>query len=240
MQRGSHVHFSDQTHHVADSPLLLAFDHVTKFYGAVIGVNNISLPHRAGDHRPVGRQRSRQEHAHQAGQRAVAAQPGPRAHRQSRRLEHGRQASPGLQSRHQQLLRGDDRPRVRLRHGPAAWLFARRGPRADRARAGRSRHGGPRQSPSGRLQPRHAAADQAGPGAGTRSVAAVARRAADGHRSGRTPRNQRAVVPPGRPRQDDPRLEPHPGRDRAVGPFDPDDVARAVDRLGHACRGAQT
>ena len=42
MQRGSHVHFSDQTHHVADSPLLLAFDHVTKFYGAVIGVNNIS------------------------------------------------------------------------------------------------------------------------------------------------------------------------------------------------------
>ncbi len=42
MQRGTHVHFSDQTHHVAESPLLLVFEHVTKFYGAVIGVNHIS------------------------------------------------------------------------------------------------------------------------------------------------------------------------------------------------------
>jgi ABC-2 type transport system ATP-binding protein len=42
MQRSGHVHFSDQTHHVAGSALLLAFDGVTKFYGPVIGVNNIT------------------------------------------------------------------------------------------------------------------------------------------------------------------------------------------------------
>ncbi|MEX0678545.1 MAG: ABC transporter ATP-binding protein [Pirellulales bacterium] len=42
MQRTGHVHFSDQTHRVAGSALLLTFDGVTKFYGPVIGVNNIS------------------------------------------------------------------------------------------------------------------------------------------------------------------------------------------------------
>jgi ABC-2 type transport system ATP-binding protein len=42
MQRTGHVHFSDRTHHVAQSALLLSFDGVTKFYGPVIGVNNIS------------------------------------------------------------------------------------------------------------------------------------------------------------------------------------------------------
>jgi ABC-2 type transport system ATP-binding protein len=42
MQRAGHLHFSDETHHVAASALLLTFDGVTKFYGPVIGVNNIS------------------------------------------------------------------------------------------------------------------------------------------------------------------------------------------------------
>ena len=42
MQRSGHVHFSDQTHHAADSPMLLSFEQVTKFYGAVIGINNVS------------------------------------------------------------------------------------------------------------------------------------------------------------------------------------------------------
>ncbi len=42
MQRGSHVHFSTEAHHAATEGMLLAFDRVTKFYGAVIGVNNIS------------------------------------------------------------------------------------------------------------------------------------------------------------------------------------------------------
>jgi ABC-2 type transport system ATP-binding protein len=42
MQRAGHVHFSDQTHHVAQSALLLSFDGVTKFYGPVIGVNHIT------------------------------------------------------------------------------------------------------------------------------------------------------------------------------------------------------
>jgi ABC-2 type transport system ATP-binding protein len=42
MQRSGHVPFSDSTHQVAESALLLAFDGVTKFYGPVIGVNNIS------------------------------------------------------------------------------------------------------------------------------------------------------------------------------------------------------
>ncbi len=42
MQRSGHVHFSDETHHAADSPLLLTLEHVTKFYGAVIGINNVS------------------------------------------------------------------------------------------------------------------------------------------------------------------------------------------------------
>ncbi|MEX0642268.1 MAG: ABC transporter ATP-binding protein, partial [Pirellulales bacterium] len=42
MQRTGHVHFSDSTHHVAASALLLTFDGVTKFYGPVIGVNNIT------------------------------------------------------------------------------------------------------------------------------------------------------------------------------------------------------
>jgi ABC-2 type transport system ATP-binding protein len=42
MQRTSHVHFSAETHHAAESVTYLEFDQVTKFYGAVIGVNNIS------------------------------------------------------------------------------------------------------------------------------------------------------------------------------------------------------
>ncbi len=42
MQRTGHVHFSDQTHQMAPNALLLSFDGVTKFYGPVIGVNNIS------------------------------------------------------------------------------------------------------------------------------------------------------------------------------------------------------
>ncbi len=40
MQRG-HSHFSD-AHHAAEQQMLLSFEHVTKFYGAVIGVNDIS------------------------------------------------------------------------------------------------------------------------------------------------------------------------------------------------------
>jgi ABC-2 type transport system ATP-binding protein len=42
MQRAPHAHFSDETHHVAERPLLLEFEHVTKFYGAVIGINNVT------------------------------------------------------------------------------------------------------------------------------------------------------------------------------------------------------
>jgi ABC-2 type transport system ATP-binding protein len=42
MQRPTHVHFSPETHHAVDSAMLLTFDAVTKFYGPVIGVNNIS------------------------------------------------------------------------------------------------------------------------------------------------------------------------------------------------------
>lgn len=42
MQRAPHAHFSDETHHVAEQPLLLEFEHVTKFYGPVIGINNVS------------------------------------------------------------------------------------------------------------------------------------------------------------------------------------------------------
>lgn len=42
MQRTGHVPFSDQTHRVVASALLLSFEGVTKFYGPVIGVNNIS------------------------------------------------------------------------------------------------------------------------------------------------------------------------------------------------------
>jgi ABC-2 type transport system ATP-binding protein len=42
MQRDGHLHFSEQTHHAADLPMLLEFDAVTKFYGPVIGVNNIT------------------------------------------------------------------------------------------------------------------------------------------------------------------------------------------------------
>jgi ABC-2 type transport system ATP-binding protein len=41
MQRG-HGHFSDDAHHAAEQQMLLSFEHVTKFYGAVIGVNDIS------------------------------------------------------------------------------------------------------------------------------------------------------------------------------------------------------
>jgi ABC-2 type transport system ATP-binding protein len=42
MQRAGHSHFSDATHHAPESSLLLSFEHVTKFYGPVIGVNDIS------------------------------------------------------------------------------------------------------------------------------------------------------------------------------------------------------
>ena len=42
MQRTVHSHFSDDAHHAAESKMLLSFDHVTKFYGPVIGVNDIS------------------------------------------------------------------------------------------------------------------------------------------------------------------------------------------------------
>lgn len=42
MQRPGHVHFSDSTHQVAGSATLLSFEGVTKFYGPVIGVNNVS------------------------------------------------------------------------------------------------------------------------------------------------------------------------------------------------------
>lgn len=42
MQRPEHSHFSPEAHHAAGSALMLAFDEVTKFYGPVIGVNNIS------------------------------------------------------------------------------------------------------------------------------------------------------------------------------------------------------
>jgi ABC-2 type transport system ATP-binding protein len=43
MQRPIHSEFSpDSPHHPAESATLLVFDHVTKFYGPVIGVNDIS------------------------------------------------------------------------------------------------------------------------------------------------------------------------------------------------------
>jgi len=43
MQRTPHGTFSeDSPHHAAESSMMLTFDHVTKFYGPVIGVNDIS------------------------------------------------------------------------------------------------------------------------------------------------------------------------------------------------------
>jgi ABC-2 type transport system ATP-binding protein len=42
MQRPTYSHFSDEAHQAAESKMLLSFDRVTKFYGPVIGVNNIS------------------------------------------------------------------------------------------------------------------------------------------------------------------------------------------------------
>ncbi len=42
IERATHLHFSPETHRPAETSTLLVFDHVTKFYGPVIGVNDIS------------------------------------------------------------------------------------------------------------------------------------------------------------------------------------------------------
>ena len=42
MQRARVSHFHAEAHHAAEASLLLSFDHVTKFYGPVIGINDVS------------------------------------------------------------------------------------------------------------------------------------------------------------------------------------------------------
>ena len=142
MQRAPHAQPEMPAHHTAEASLLLAFEHVTKFYGPVIGVNNISCRIGPGITGLFGANGAGKIDADQAGQRTTAAQSGDGADRRPRGLEHGRQASLRLQPGREQLLRGDDRLRVRVHDGPAVRLHAHRGPRADRLRAGRSGHVG--------------------------------------------------------------------------------------------------
>ena len=171
-------------HHEAGERLLLSFDGVTKFYGPVIGVNNISCRIGPGITGLFGRQRRGQEHADQAGQRAIAAH--ARARCASARITPGAPrpniiwaTAPTLTSFYEEMTGRE----FVVRHGPAARLLASRSAPRTELRAGRSGHGRSRRAAAGRLQPRHATAHQAGPGAGARSLAAVARRADDRHRS---------------------------------------------------------
>ena len=67
----------------------------------------------------------------------------------------------------------------------------------------------------------------------------AAGRAAQRHRSRRTPRNQPLAGRAGRKREDDPGLQPHPGRDRDPDRFGVDHRPRADRRLGHAGRDSR-
>ena len=220
--------------------MLLSFDRVTKFYGPVIGVNNISCRIGPGITGLLGANGAGKSTLIKLASGQLRPSQGTRADRRARRLEHRRQASPGLQPRHEQLLRGDDRPRVRLHHGPAARLLARRG--AQR---------------TGYVLEEVGMADRAGRrlagcSHGMRQRIKLAQALVHdpwlllldeplaGHRSRRPARDQRAAVPPGRAGQDDSGVEPHPGRDRAACQLDRDDVARPDRGLGHAGRSPQS
>ena len=206
----------------------------------VIGVNNISCRIGPGITGLLGANGAGKIDADQAGQRPIAAEPGNRADRRridawSTAAKHHLGYSPDLNSFYEEMTGREFVYTMARLHG---FSRAEARERTD-VRAGRSRHGRSGRSAAGRLQPRHAAAHQAGPGPGPRSLAVVARRAAVGHRSRRPARDQRAAVPAGRAGQDDPGFEPHPGRDRAAGRLDRDDVARPDRGLRHAGRDAR-
>ncbi len=97
----------------------------------------------------------------------------------------------------------------------------------DRRGAPGARHGGParRGRPQDwQLQQGHAPARQARPGDRARPRAADSRRAAVGHGPARPPQDDSAGQGLGARRQDDHRLEPHPARDRV------DDVEHPADQ----------
>ena len=156
----------------AEMTPIIEFDGVSKWYGNVIGLNKLTLHIPAGRHRPARPERRRQVDAPATGHRPAPAEPGHGPRPRPARL-----GQPGPQPPHRpvpgagRLLRVDDRPRLRPHLRPPERAGPARGDAtaADRAMDAR-RHDRAHEPGDPRLLEGHAAADQAGPGAGPRAA----------------------------------------------------------------------
>ena len=186
----------------AEMTPIVDFDGVSKWYGNVIGLNKLTLRIAGRRDRPARPQRRRQIDAAATGHRASSAPARARCASSASRSWN----NPALmrhiglcpeQDAFYEWMTGLDFVRTCAR-------LTGMGRRGGRGR-GRKRHGhrrhdrahGPRHS---RLFQGHAAADQAGPGAGPRAARAVPRRAAHRHRPGRPSRTDRGHPRSGRAR----------------------------------------
>ena len=196
------------------APIVTA-EHVSKWYGQVIGLNDVTVERAARHHRAARPERRRQVDVHEADHRPAQAEQGIG---QGARRADLAQPAPVFPDRvlpgAGRVLRADDRPRVG--HGARAPERPRRegGRRRRAARADRGRSDGRGRQEDRRLQQGHAAAREARAGDRPRSGAADPRRAAVGHGSARAPQDDPADPRVGARRQEHHRLEPHPARDR--------------------------
>ena len=110
------------------APIVTA-EHVSKWYGQVIGLNDVTVSVPAGHHRPARPERRRQVDVHEADHRSAAAEQG---RGQGARRADLAQPAPLLPDRllprAGRLLRADDRPRMGHRAGAAERPRARRKP----------------------------------------------------------------------------------------------------------------
>ena len=165
--------------------MIVSTDHLSKWYGQVSGLNDVTITIPAGRHRSAWAERRGQVDVHEARHRAAPAE---RGHRSCvRRTNLGKPvAVPASRflSRAGRVLRAHDRARLgdgtrrSARHGGRC---SRRGRGSDGARCGRPARR--RGSENRRLQQGHATAREACAGHRARSAAARARRAAERHGS---------------------------------------------------------
>ena len=102
-------------------PLLL-FEHVSKWYGTVLALNQVTLELTGGITGLVGANGAGKSHAAAAGERATEADARPRLGSRHRRLGLARPAARRLLPGRRCLLRRPVRPPVRVGHGPAVRL----------------------------------------------------------------------------------------------------------------------
>ena len=212
---------------------IVAADHVSKWYGQVIGLNDVSVevppgitgllgPNGAGKStfmKLITGQLKPSKGVGQGAGRADLGQPAP--------LLRNR-----VLPRAGRLLRADDRPRVGDGAGAAERAVREGRRRRGAAGAHRRRLDGRRRQEDRRLQQGHAAAGQAGAGDRPRSRAADPRRAAGGDGSAGAPPHHPDDSRLGPRRQERHRLEPHPARDRVDDRQHPADQQRPDPRRG--------